>query len=85
MRIRVELTVPAEFRISMTPRRLLRVLVRTIFLPCLVGLSLTLRVSPAGMLVTPEANRIRPGAFVDAGSLDRAALRLTKKSMRTVH
>ena len=73
------------FRISRTPRRLLRGLVRTIFLPCLVGLSLTLRISPGWMLVTPKANRIRLGAFVDAGSLHRTALRLTEMSMRLVH
>lgn len=85
MWIRFEMTAPVEFRISRTPRRLLRVLVRTIRLPCLVGLSLTLRVSPGGTLVTPKANRIRRGAFVDAGSLNRAALRLTKMSMRLVH
>ena len=60
-------------------------LVRTILLACLVSLSLTGRVSPAGMLVTPEANRIRRRASVDAASLDRAALRLTKMSIRTVH
>jgi len=69
MRIRVELTVPTEFRISMTPRSLLRVLVRTICLARLVSLSLTFAVSPGGTLATPKANRIRRSAVVDAASV----------------
>jgi hypothetical protein len=60
-------------------RSVFRLLVRTIFLPCLVSLTLTSAISPGGMLLTPAANRIRLAAFVDAASLSRTALPLTKK------
>lgn len=65
--------------------RLLRGLVRTIFLPALVSLSLMFPISPGGRLVTPDASRILPGGFVNTVPFDLTAFRLTKISALTTH
>ena len=85
MRIPVELTVPVEFRISMTPRILLRVLVRAICFPAFRSLSLTFAVCPAGMLVAPAANRSRLCALAAGSSLCRNALLGTKTLTSMLH
>ena len=85
MLTRVELTAPVEFRISMTPRILLRVLVRTICFPAFRSLSFTFAIRPAGMLVTLEANRSRPCALAAGLSLSRNALAGTKTLTAMLH
>jgi hypothetical protein len=85
MRIPVELTVPVEFRISMTPRILLRVLVRAICLPAFRSLSFTFAICPAGMLATPEAKRSRLCALTAGSSLSRKALAGTRMLTLMLH
>ena len=53
--------VPGLFLISMTPLRLLFLLVSKIFLPFLVSLSLTFLISPGETFAVPKANRILLG------------------------
>jgi hypothetical protein len=85
MRILVELTVPVEFRISMTPRVLFRVLVRAICFPAFRSLSFTFAFCPAGMLATPEAKRSRLCALAAGSSLSRNALAGTKILTAMLH
>ena len=75
-------TVPAVFRISITPRSLFFLDVRMIGLPRLVGRSVTVAVPPGGTFATPEANLIRLVAFIAAASPPRTFRALTKRVTR---
>lgn len=85
MRIRVELTVPVESRISRTPRILVRVLVRAICFPAFRSLSFTFLLCPAGMLATPEAKRSRLCALAAGSSLSRNVRADTNKLTLMLH
>lgn len=81
----MELTAPVvEFRISMTPRIRLRVLVRTSCLPALRSVAFTLAIWPAGMLATPEANKRGRCALSAGSSIDRNVRADTKTLTATL-
>ncbi len=82
----MELIAPVvEFRISMTPRILFRVLVPAICFPAFRSLSFTFAVCPAGMLATLEANSSRLRALAAGSSLDRNVRADTKTLTATLH
>lgn len=74
---------PGVFRTSKTPLRRRFLLVRRIFLPARVSLSLTVSVPPGGTLAVPKANWTLRGAFAAGSALDVSERRGTnaKRSM----
>ena len=68
MQIGVELTAPVELVISITPRILLRLLVRAVNFPAFLSWSFTFEICPAGKFVTPAAKSLRRRALVVASS-----------------
>jgi hypothetical protein len=75
--------VPGAFRISITPRSLLFLLLLTMFLPEFVSLSFTGLVAPGGMFATAEAIEIIGGAFARVSSRNRTGTYQQADAVRT--